>query len=155
MNREPPPHVERLATTAVHTAFLLYRDLGPGIMESVYERLLAADFTRIGLSVQRQQPVHLTYDELVFPHAFRPDLIVNGVLLLEVKSVDTITAIHVKQPLTYLRLLNLPLGLLLNFGADRFAGVARRVVNGFDTARSPSHRKVFAYSATSEAASGI
>ena len=61
------------------------------------------------------------------------------------KSVDTITAIHVKQTLTYLRLLNLRLGLLLNFGADRFAGVARRVVNGFDTERATTHRKIVAH----------
>lgn len=145
MDRERSLSAERLATAAVHAAFTLYHDLGPGILESVYERILEAEFTRLGFHVQRQQSMQLSYHDLVFPHAFRPDMILNGLLLLEVKSVDTVSAIHVKQTLTYLRLLDLPLGLLLNFGAERFKGVVRRVVNGHDAGTAFADRRIFAH----------
>lgn len=123
------PSLESLASLVVDGAYQLYRALGPSLRESVYERLLAHDLGRLGLSVHRQHPINFQYAGLSFVGGFRADLLINETLLVEVKSVELMSAVHVKQTLTYLRLMDLPLGLLLNFGAPRFRDVVRRVVN--------------------------
>ncbi len=123
------PSLESLASLVVDGAYQLYRALGPSLRESVYERLLAHDLGRRGLSVHRQHPINFQYAGLSFVGGFRADLLINEMLLVEVKSVELTLAVHVKQTLTYLRLMDLPLGLLLNFGAPRFRDVVRRVVN--------------------------
>ncbi len=128
--REPQTDsVEALATIVVDASYMLHRTLGPGMRESVYERLLAHDLGGRGLKVDRQLPINFEYAGLSFEKGFRADLLVHKTLLVEVKSVELMSPVHLKQTLTYLRLMNLPLGLLLNFGAMRFRDVVRRVVN--------------------------
>ncbi len=122
-------HIEELARVAVDSGFAIHRDLGPGLLESVYEALLAAALTKRGFKVDRQKSIDFNYDGLIFAEGFRADLIVENRLIIEVKSIDRLAAVHSKQLLTYLRLLSLPVGLLMNFGGATFREVVRRVVN--------------------------
>jgi iron complex transport system substrate-binding protein len=120
---------ERLAGLAVDAAYHLHRDLGPGLLESVYETLLATKLERRGIKVVRQKPIDIEYEGTRFRNAFAADLLLNDKLLIELKSVERTAPVHVKQLLTYLRLMDLPLGLLLNFGAATLREGVRRVVN--------------------------
>jgi iron complex transport system substrate-binding protein len=106
-------------------------DLGPGLLESVYQRLLAQELLNRGLSVERQKPIRLEYKGVRFDEGFRVDLLVNGMVVVELKSIEKIADVHLKQILTYIRLLNLPVGLLLNFGAPLMRDGIHRVVNNF------------------------
>ena len=106
----------------------IHRELGPGLLESVYETVLDGALTRNGLTVDRQKPVDIAYDGLRFPNAFRMDLLANDVLVLEIKSVERLSNLHAKQLLTYLRL-TVPLGLLLNFSGETMKEGIRRVIN--------------------------
>jgi iron complex transport system substrate-binding protein len=121
---------EEVAAIVVECAFQLHRDLGPGLLETVYEVVLAKLIEERGLRVQRQQPVTICYAGFTFIEGFRADLIVEDVILVELKSVGNLTPVHSKQVLTYLRLLKLPLGLLINFGAATFKEGCKRIVNG-------------------------
>ena len=120
---------ERLVTVVLNCGLQLHRDIGPGLLESVYEQVLADRLEALGLKVDRQQPVNIVIDGKTYPEAFRFDLLVNAQLLIEVKSIERMGPIHVSQTLTYIRLMNLPLGLLLNFGNETFKQGIRRVVN--------------------------
>jgi iron complex transport system substrate-binding protein len=122
--------IEELARTAVDCGLRLHKDLGPGLLESVYETVLAAMLIEAGLHVDRQRPIAIEYNGLTFKDAFRADLIVEDSLILEIKSVELLTPVHGKQLLTYLRLSKQPLGLLLNFGAAMFRDGVKRIVNG-------------------------
>ena len=121
--------IEGLARSAIECGLAIHRDLGPGLLESAYEVLLAESLLRRGLHVERQKSVSLLHNEIRIDDAFRADLLVEGQLLIELKSVETLAAVHSKQVLTYLRLLNLPLGLLMNFGAATFKEGVHRVLN--------------------------
>ena len=121
--------VEALATVAVDCGFKLHERLGPGLLESVYEAILFESLARRGLSVERQKSITICFDDFVINEGFRADLLVEGILLIELKSVERIAAVHGKQVLTYLRLMNLPLGLLMNFGAATFREGIKRIVN--------------------------
>jgi GxxExxY protein len=121
--------LEQLAAAVVNCGLQLHRDIGPGLLESVYEQVLADRLDALGLKIDRQQPVNIVIDGKTYPEAFRFDLLVNGILLIEVKSVERMGPVHVSQALTYIRLMNLPLGLLLNFGNETFKQGIRRVVN--------------------------
>ncbi len=121
--------VERLAQLAVDAAFHLHRDLGPGLLESVYETLLARRLEKLGLKVDRQKPIDIIYDGMHFRGAFFADLLVEDRLLIELKSTERTAPVHVQQLLTYLRLMDLPLGLLANFGTATFREGVRRVTN--------------------------
>jgi iron complex transport system substrate-binding protein len=101
------------------------------VFESVYESVLASKLTRRGLHVERQHPVSFTYEEMQFDLGFRIDLLVERSVVVEVKSLDRVAPIHRKQLLTYLRLTDLRVGLLLNFGADTMKEGFTRVVNEF------------------------
>jgi GxxExxY protein len=114
----------------VDCGFQLHRELGPGLLESVYEVALAKLIENRGLRVRRQIPVPIKVMGLAFEEGFRADILVEDLLLVELKSVETIAPVHSKQVLTYLRLLNLPLGLLMNFGAATFKEGVKRIVNG-------------------------
>jgi GxxExxY protein len=116
------------------------RDLGPGLLESVYEIVLAAELERRGLRVQREQPVSFSYRGIYFENAFRADLIVEESVIVEVKSVERLAPVHAKQLLTYLRLTNLRVGLLLNFGAGTMKEGIKRIVNDLDPTASPRLR---------------
>ncbi len=111
----------------------IHIDLGPGLMESVYEAVLGHRLVRMGLAVERQKAVSIHVDGLTLPDAFRADLLVESKLLLELKSAEKLVTIHNMQTLTYLRLMNLPLGLLLNFGGESFKQGIRRIVNNHAT----------------------
>ncbi|MDQ8755099.1 GxxExxY protein [Sphingosinicella sp. LHD-64] len=124
--------VERIASLAVDCGFRIHERLGPGLLESVYEAVLAQGLARHGLSVERQKPIPIRFDGLVIEEGFRADLLVEGTLLIELKCAERFAPVHGKQLLTYLRLMDLPLGLLMNFGAATFREGIRRVVNGYE-----------------------
>jgi len=122
-------NIEELSAEVVDAAFHLHKDLGPGLLESVYEAVLARMLAKRGLRVERQKPVPIEFGDLRFDEGFRVDLLVEGCLVVELKSVENLAPVHAKQLLTYLRLLHLPLGLLINFGAATFKEGVRRIVN--------------------------
>jgi GxxExxY protein len=128
--------LEELAALAIECGFAIHRDLGPGLLESVYEILLAASLARAGLAVERQKPVDIEYRGISVREAFRADLFIDGRLIIEVKAVDRLALVHSRQVLTYLRLLNLPLGLIMNFGGGTFNEGLKRVANNHGTARA-------------------
>ena len=121
-----------IVTTILDAAFEIHRNLGPGLFESVYETILAYSIEKRGLAVERQKPVPITYDGLEFDEGFRADIIVEDTIIVELKSVESIAAVHKKQLLTYLRLADKRLGLLINFGAVLLKDGIYRIVNGLD-----------------------
>ena len=121
---------EEIAKIIVDCAFRLHSDLGPGLLESVYEVIMAKLLRESGLNVSRQVSVPISYAGLNFDEGFRADLIVGNIVLVEFKSVEALVPLHSKQVLTYLRLLKLPLGLLVNFGTAYFKNGCKRILNG-------------------------
>ena len=121
--------VDELARIAVDCGFKIHRDLGPGLLESVYEALMAASLARAGLDVERQKPIRIEFDGMSLGEGFRADLVVEGRLLIEIKSADRLAPVHGRQLLTYLRLAKQPLGLLMNFGDETFKEGVKRVAN--------------------------
>jgi GxxExxY protein len=124
--------LDRLARIAVDCGFRLHKEIGPGLLESVYEILLAAELLEQGLAVRRQVSVPLRRKGIVIDNAFKADLLVEDQLLIELKSVERNAPVHGKQVLTYLRLMGLPLGLLMNFGMATFKEGLQRVANNFE-----------------------
>ncbi len=124
--------IELVAREIVDAAVKLHIRVGPGILESAYEMLLAKELARRDLVVERQKRITVELDGLRFEHAFRIDLLVDGCVAVEVKSVDALAAVHWKQLLTYLRLTDLRLGLLINFSEARLKDGLKRVVNRYD-----------------------
>ncbi len=138
------PDIEQLSHIAVDCGYQLHVDLGPGLLESVYEALLAESLRARGLRVERQKPIRIEYRDFVLEEGFRVDLLVEDHLLIELKSVERMAPVHGKQVLTYLRLLNLPVGLLFNFGAPTFKEGVKRIVNdhkNFASSRLRVHQK--------------
>ena len=123
--------LEATASDVIDVCLRLHRELGPGLLESVYEALLAGRLTQMGYSALRQQPVDIEFDGQRFANAFRIDILVNGTLLIEIKSVERLNGAHAKQLLTYLRLSKQPLGLLINFGGETLREGLKRVVNDY------------------------
>lgn len=123
--------VEILASLVIETAMGVHIDVGPGLLESVYETLLATRLQKQGLRVDRQMVVKARLDDIDFPDAFRADLFVERKLLVELKSVEKLAPIHARQTLTYLRLLNQPLGLLINFGGITLKEGLKRILNNY------------------------
>ena len=107
---------ERVGRAVVDAAVQVHRDLGPGLLESVYEAVLAHELSERGLRVERQVPVAFEWRGMRFNEGFRADIIVDGCVLLELKSVERLHNAHRKQVLTYLRLTGMRLGYLINFG---------------------------------------
>jgi GxxExxY protein len=134
--------VEALATEAIDCGLKLHQRLGPGLFESVYETLLCESLIRRGFSVERQKTISVEIDGIQLADAFRADLLVEGMLLIELKSVERAAPVHVKQVLTYLRLMDLPLGLLMNFGEETFRMGLKRVVNTLSVFPSSSRLRV-------------
>ena len=122
-------NVEELSALVVDTGLKIHRDLGPGMLESVYEVILAEKLIRLGIIVDRQVSIDIAYDDIEIANAFKIDLLVAGKLVVEIKSIPQLAPVHAKQLLTYLRLMNQPLGLLLNFGGATFKEGIRRLVN--------------------------
>ena len=119
-----------IATIIVHTAFHIHRDLGPGLFESVYERIMQVELTTRGLNVARQQPIPIVYHGVHFEAGFRCDLLVEGKVIVEVKSAETLHPVHRKQVLTYLRFADKRPGLLINFNVALIKDGIVRLVNG-------------------------
>jgi GxxExxY protein len=128
--------LEELAKTAVDCGFKIHKGLGPGLLESVYEAILADSLTRAGLVVERQKPLPISFEGIQLSEGYRVDLLIEGTLIVEVKSVERIVPVHGKQLLTYLRLSQQPLGLLMNFGGETFKEGVRRVANNYILAPS-------------------
>ena len=121
--------IERLASIVIDCGLKVHIELGPGLMESVYEAVLENRLRKLGLAVERQKAISIKVDGLILPDSFRADLLIENTLLLELKSVEKLSTIHNMQLHTYLRLMNLPLGLLLNFGGETFKQGIKRIIN--------------------------
>ena len=123
--------LELVAREVVDCGYRLHRDNGPGLLESVYEILLCEYLAEKGLRLQRQLPVPIRHRDTFIDNAFRADILVEDILLIELKSTEQHAPVHAKQLLTYLRLLDLPLGLLMNFGTASYKEGIRRIANGY------------------------
>ncbi|HEY7165365.1 MAG TPA: GxxExxY protein [Candidatus Binatia bacterium] len=121
-----------IGAVIVDAAVAVHRELGPGLLESVYEVILAYELTQRGLSVTRQVPIPIRYREMIFEEAFRADLLVEGKVVVELKCLEQINQAHKKQLLTYLRLTGCKLGFLLNFGEALMKRGITRTVNGIE-----------------------
>ena len=119
-----------IAKIVVDAAYRLHKHFGPGLHETVYEVCLAHELKKRGLQVERQKPVSVQYDSITFEEGFRADMIVEGKVVLELKAVEELHPIHKKQLLTYLRLMDKRLGLLINFDCELIKDGIVRVVNG-------------------------
>ncbi len=118
-----------VAKIIVDAAFTVHTRLGPGLLESVYEAIMEYELTKRGLHVVHQRPMPVIYEDVKMKVGFRPDLIVEGKVIIEVKSVEVLAPVHKKQLLTYLRLADKRLGLLINFGGALIKDGISRVVN--------------------------
>jgi GxxExxY protein len=121
--------IEDLSAIVVDCGYKLHVEAGPGLLESVYEVVLAKMLRDHGLSVKRQVAIPIRLMGMTFEEGFRADIIVEDRLLVELKSVENLLPVHSKQVLTYLRLLKFSLGLLINFGAPVFKDGCKRIVN--------------------------
>jgi GxxExxY protein len=119
-----------IAKEVVDVAYHIHRKLGPGLLESVYEAIMASELGRRGLNSVRQQPVPVVYDSVRLKVGFRADLVVEDKVVVEIKSIEAIAPIHKMQVLTHLRLMNRRLGLLINFNEALIKNGIMRVVNG-------------------------
>lgn len=124
----------------VDAALKIHMDLGPGLLESVYEVVLARSMEKRGFLAERQKVICFEYDGMIFEEGFRVDLLVEGQVVVELKSVEKLAPVHSKQVLTYLRLMNLPVGLLINFGAPTLKEGLHRIVSNLPTSASPRLR---------------
>jgi len=132
--------LEAISGDVIDAAIKLHQELGPGLLESVYEMILASKLAKMGYSVERQRPVEIRYDGMVFEAAFRADLFVAQTLVVEIKSIERLNPVHGKQLLTYLRLMKQPVGLLINFGGETLKEGLRRVVNDYVPSAPPRLR---------------
>jgi GxxExxY protein len=119
-----------IAAIIVDCSLVIHKGLGPGLLESVYEEILAYELENRGLSVERQQAVEVEWDGQNLGKGFVADLVINSKVILELKSVQKLEPVHFKQLLTYLKLTNLKLGLLINFNEALIKNGIKRVVNG-------------------------
>ena len=120
---------ERLISVVIDAGFRLHKDLGPGLLESVYETVLTGRLERMSISVIRQMPVNIVVDGIEFVDAYRVDLFIGDWLVVELKAHDRHLGVHVRQAQTYVKLLNQPFGLIMNFGCETFVEGVRRVYN--------------------------
>jgi GxxExxY protein len=126
--REPSEYVDRIATEIVDSAYRVHSELGPGLLESVYEVCLAHELGRRGLKVQRQVGLPVVYDSIRVDAGFRLDLVVDDAVIIELKAVDAVLPVHLAQVLTYLKLGDFKLGFLMNFNVTRIKDGIRRIV---------------------------
>ncbi|NJD64688.1 MAG: GxxExxY protein [Chloroflexi bacterium] len=122
-------HVEAVAHAVIGAGIRIHQRLGPGLLESVYEVILARDLARRGFRVERQKPVSFEFEGIQFEDAFRPDLIIDSVLVVKGKAVQSLHPVFERQLLTYLKILDLRLGLLMNSGMSTMKEGIHRVAN--------------------------
>jgi GxxExxY protein len=127
--REPSRELDDLARTVIGAGLKVHRVLGPGLLESAYEHCLVHELSTGGVDVRRQAPLPILYEGVALEEGYRIDLLVGGSLIVEVKSVEALSAIHQAQLMTYLKLSGRRLGLLLNFNVVLFKHGVRRVVD--------------------------
>ena len=132
--------VDDITGAVVDSAVKIHTALGPGLLESVYEAVLARDLERRGLFVERQKGVRIDFDGMEFEEGFRADLVVDRRVIVELKSVELRAPVNSKQLLTYLRLMRLRVGLLINFGAPTLKEGLHRIVNHLPPSASPRLR---------------
>jgi GxxExxY protein len=125
-------HENPISKEIVDAAFKIHSKLGPGLLESVYEVILAHELRKRGFRVERQLPIPIVWDDIRFEEGYRFDLLVDDKVLVEVKSVETVVPVHKKQLLTYLRLMDKRLGLLINVNEEVIRTGISRVVNGLE-----------------------
>jgi GxxExxY protein len=121
-----------IAKVIIQAALDLHKEMGPGLLESVYEVLLASMLRELGFEVARQKPIPISFRGKHFDEGFRADIVVANLVLVELKSIEALARVHRKQVLTYLRLSNLKLGLLINFGGELLKGNIERLVNNLE-----------------------
>ena len=119
-----------ISNKVIGLAIKVHKALGPGLLESAYEKVLVYELRKHGFEVDCQKAIAIKYDELVIDEGFRADIIINNLLIIELKSVKSIEDIHLKQLLTYLRLSDKKLGILINFNETYLKNGIKRVVNG-------------------------
>jgi GxxExxY protein len=129
--RQRDDDLENLASAVLDAGLYIHQHLGPGLLESVYETVLADKLIRQNYHVDRQKPIDIVFDDVKVANGFRADLIINNSLLIELKSVEKLLPVHAKQTATYIRLMDLKLGLLLNFGAATFREGIKRIANNY------------------------
>jgi GxxExxY protein len=132
--------LDEITAAIIDASISVHRELGPGLLESVYEVVLARVLIKHGFRVQRQTPISFEYDDMMFEDGFKIDLLVDEKVIVEVKSVERLIPVHHRQLLTYLRLMELPVGLLINFGGATLKEGLRRIVNQLLPASSPTLR---------------
>jgi GxxExxY protein len=123
-------HENDLSTKIIDAGFHIHKKLGPGLLESAYQIVLVHELTKQGLNVESEVPIPLKWNELLLTTAFRADVIVERKVIVEIKSIEQTAPVHKKQLLTYLRLTDMRLGLLINFGMELFKDGVSRVANG-------------------------
>jgi iron complex transport system substrate-binding protein len=128
--------IDQISGNILDTSIRLHRELGPGLLESVYETVLAGKLIAAGYRVERQKPIDIVFEGQRFAAAFRIDLFVEDAVLVEIKSVERLNAAHAKQLITYLRLTKQPLGLLINFGGATLKEGFKRLVNDYEPSAS-------------------
>ena len=124
-----PAEIEQLATQTVNAALTVHRALGPGLLESAYQECLAIELSLAGLNLEREKALPLVYRGHSIESAYRLDLLINGKLLVELKAIESVQPIHRVQVTTYLKILKLPLGLLINFNVPLIKDGITRVLN--------------------------
>ena len=122
-------HENEISKIIVDACYKIHTTLGPGLFESVYEEILEHELINRGLKIKRQQAIPVIWDDIKFDHGFRADLIVEDKVIIEIKSVESIAPVHQKQLLTYLKLTDLKLGLLINFNEALIKHGIHRIVN--------------------------
>ena len=122
-------HHNDITAAIIETSIDIHRRLGPGLLESVYRKVLAHELRKRGFQIQEEQPIPVVWDDMRLELGFRADLIVNGMVIVETKSVETVHPVHKKQLLTYLRLTDKRVGLLINFNVELLKDGISRVVN--------------------------
>lgn len=132
--------LDEITGAIVDAALGIHRELGPGMLESVSQVALASELRRRGLRVQRHVPISFCFRGEVFANAFRADLIIEDEIIVELKSIEHLAPVHAKQLLTYLRLSDRRVGLLINFGAPVLKDGLKRIVNDLPATRSPALR---------------
>ena len=120
----------QIGDIVVKKAVSIHKNLGPGLLESVYEKIIAYELKEEGLNVKIQVPIDIQYKEIFFKNAFKADIIIEDKVILELKSLECLNNAHKKQLLTYLKLSNLKLGYLLNFGEELMKYGITRIING-------------------------
>ena len=132
--------IDVVSGDVVDVALRIHRELGPGLLESVYETVLAGKLIQMGYPVDRQKPIDIEFEGTCFPAAFRIDLLVDERLIVEIKCAEALSKAHLKQLQTYLRLMKQPVGLLINFAGATLKEGLRRVVNDHVPSASPRLR---------------